>query len=389
MPAAFTVDRGIGQWHGAKLYGGAVGHVQMKPGDGSTLYASVDGVGVFRSKDAGGHWSFIGGDFGIQEVILDPLHPTWLYADGLYRSKDEGNTWSLVVNPPQPNGVTFYHYYPSPYDPKVLFMAISGWDSTALGLRKSTDSGSSWDVVNDMKGYSVGLMAFHPTDAAQMVLVTTGGRVFLSTDGGGHWSQVAKPPVGAAAGPNFITYNPYRPAEVWICWFESVQVTKRHGRPDLGLAGRVVGKHDELARDSPGADDVYMTNAHSIDGGKNWGPSYGQEILFDPVDPKICYRGDVMHGVMKSTDGGVNWTPSNQGLAAMSCNSMAVSPSNPQRVFATFCRLAGDLFASDDGTSNWTYLPVPGCLGRGVSARARRPVRFPSVSTRRSATGCS
>ena len=367
LPAAFTVDRGIGHWNGAAMYGGDVGGVQIEPGDPDTLYAAAAGVGVFRSKDAGAHWSHISGSIDEDSVILDPLHPTWLYAFGsdnkLYRSVDEGDTWVLIpAAVPEVGGITYWHFYVSPHHPKVLFMAVSGWNSSALGLRKSTDAGASWHAVTDMKGRSAQLIAFHPTDPDRMVLVTTAGLVFQSTDGGDHWSKLPSPPVGAPANAeqgNLIACNPYRPAEVWISWEESEQTFKSTGDPISGwldVTPPGVGSVGWFRFIGP--DEVCAGEAYTVDGGKTWTGAFGQPISYDPRDPRICYYGDEMYGVMKSTDGGVTWVPSNLGLTAMYCISMAVSPTDPQRVYATFHGWPG-VFRSDDGTTSWTYLPRP------------------------------
>ena len=64
-------------------------------------------------------------------------------------------------------------------------------------------------------------------------------------------------------------------------------------------------------------------------------------------------------GVEKTTDGGVTWEHKVQGLTALSCSSLAVSPSDPLRVYAAFYGPLG-IYRSLDGTSTWTFLPIPG-----------------------------
>ena len=113
-----------------------------------------------------------------------------------------------------------------------------------------------------------------------------------------------------------------------------------------------------------GADSVYTNGHHSADGGLTWlgfGPSIGgsADLIFDPADPQICYSARHTWGVQKTTDGGQTWEVKNQGLAAMYCTSVAVSPTDPLQVFGTFNNLPG-IYRSDDGTSNWTYLPIAG-----------------------------
>ena len=58
-------------------------------------------------------------------------------------------------------------------------------------------------------------------------------------------------------------------------------------------------------------------------------------------------------------------------MTGLDCTSMAVSQSDPLRVYATFNGPLG-IYRSDDGTSSWTFLPIP---GRAGAPGARRPLR--------------
>ena len=63
--------------------------------------------------------------------------------------------------------------------------------------------------------------------------------------------------------------------------------------------------------------------------------------------------------MQKTTDGSANWEPKVQGLTALSCSSMAVSLTDPLCVYATFGGPLG-IYRSLDGTSHWTFVPIPG-----------------------------
>ena len=112
-------------------------------------------------------------------------------------------------------------------------------------------------------------------------------------------------------------------------------------------------------------DSVYIPHYHSTDGGASWdsfGPSpwYDQGwVAVDPSDPNVCYIDNDAVGVQKTTDGGATWNSSVDGLTGLDCTSLAVSQSDPLRVYATFNGPLG-IYRSDDGTSSWTYLPIPG-----------------------------
>jgi hypothetical protein len=80
---------------------------------------------------------------------------------------------------------------------------------------------------------------------------------------------------------------------------------------------------------------VYISRFHSTDGGTSWnlfGPSpwYGYgAFVFDPADPQTAYITNDAVGVQKTSDlldPTPTWQDKVQGLTALSCTSMAVSP---------------------------------------------------------------
>jgi len=377
LPGAFTVTQGLGKWNGGGLFGGEVHQVLMKPGDPSTLYAPAYGiVGLFRSRDAGETWTHIGADVFISngKFAIDPLHPSWLWGysfDGLHRSQDEGDTWTTVMGNSWPDGRAIDHgqVYPSPYDPHTLF--LSSYDEPleayapggAVGLIKSTNGGTSWQIVAGLEGVQVEDVAYHPTDPLQMVLVTRDARVFASSDGGATWTEAAKPAVSSIGFNGVIAYNPYAAGEVWIASISPNVILKSENAALTGWQNvtQVDGMGGwNLAFTGPNS--VYTTQHHSTDGGGTWqrfGPitSYGQLTFVDPSHPQIGYLGDDSFGVQKTTDGGVTWEVKDQGLTGMICDALDVSTADPLRLYATFGDSAG-VYRSADGAGDWTYLLI-------------------------------
>jgi Sortilin, neurotensin receptor 3,/IPT/TIG domain len=389
LPAAFTVTQGIGTWNGGQLFGGDGRQIFMKPGDPSTLYAQAYDVGLFRSTDAGEHWTFVTGNVAGNILFrTDPLHSTWLYVcayDGLRRSTDEGDTWTTVYGNTWPDGRRPYQedVFPSPSDPNTLFIcsysepASSGSQpGGAQGLIKSTDGGAHWKIVLGGSGSAnaaadVGVedVAFDPVDASRMVLVSHDGRVFQSTNAGEGWSEVAKPPVTDMGLGGVITYNPFKPAgseEVWLSSPLSNVVYKSADAALSGWQAMTLGPYNGWGVSSikfAGVDSVYAGHHHSPDGGTTWQrygpPTRTGEICLDPSDPQVVYLGDSTYGVVKTTDGGAQWVPKDNGLTGMKTNTVVVSRADPRRVYAMFGNWPG-VYRSDDGATTWNYLPVPG-----------------------------
>ena len=395
LPAAFTVTSGIGRWNSGDLYGGEVRQLLMKPGDPATLYASSYNItGLFRSVDAGAHWSQVGVHImvGNGRFAVDQLHPGRLYAyswDGLYRSADDGDTWTRLTTDPWPGKpeLQFPQVFVSPYAspperPQTLFVgsyeSYGVPDATGvLGLVRSTDGGATWTVVADLNGVPVQDVAFDPSDHAHVVAATSDGRVWQSSDWGETWAQTTTDlPFASLGATGSVTFNPYRSGEVWI---SSKAATADGGGIYKSTDASLTTWQDVSVPGAAGytlsfagPDSVYCWGHHSTDGGLTWpayGPSetwYGDSgVTFappdpaHPADPLVAYIGDDSVGVRKTTDGGHTWAVKVDGLTGLYCNSLSVSQADPLRVYGSFSGPLG-IYRSDDGTGHWAYLPIAG-----------------------------
>jgi len=383
LTAAFEVKSGINTWNAGELNGAAVRELRMKPGDPNTLYALAYDVGVFRSRDGGESWEYTSASVignSVFTVDPNPGHESWLFSamnDGVWVSKDEGDSWTQLPDPAYSAFVRSAQVFVSPHDSGTLFVAYYGDEMPASmrGLRKSTDGGLHWTNVPRFNGMPVQSVAFGPGPGSHaMVLATSDAQVFTSPDDGLTWSQVATPPLPSGLGMSgSVTYNPFRPGEVWI---DSTEIG----------GGMFKSKDSEITTWTPvapwvgagyaptfvGADDVYTWHAHSIDGGATWEPfgpwpTWGEgEFVFNPDDTRTIYFTNARSGVLKSTTGGVtgpsgeaSWTVMDQGLTGMRCTAMSVSTTDPLRVYATFDAWDG-VYISDDGTSHWRFVPIEG-----------------------------
>lgn len=184
--------------------------------------------GLFRSTDGGRTWApdALGGQDAMN--LVRPGGQT-LWVAGhmvLAKSVDSGKTWS-DVRPTGLPGLDVHGFASDPRDSRTLYAAIAG-----KGLYRSTDGGSSFNVVSTDVGPAVmalavmrdgrilagdmqqglmisrdggktwtqhlraGLMglALNPTDPHR--LLATGPGVLLSTDGGATWKRVLDIPDG-------------------------------------------------------------------------------------------------------------------------------------------------------------------------------------------------
>ena len=370
----------------------------MRPDDPNTLYAPAYGlIGLFRSTDAGATWHYTGGiSVGNYELAVDARHADWLWAytsAGVMRSTDQGDAWAPVMGNTWPDEsrspIGHGQVYPSPSDGQVVFVSSyheplkDGSTDDALGLIRSSDGGARWTIsVADLAGVSVVDVAFDPTNAARMALVTQDAKVYLSGDAGETWTEEAGPPVASIGFNREIAYNPFVSGEVWILSTLPDGVFKS---TDAGLSGwqdvtppASLQHRHRLHRPGLGVPHPLV-----LDGRRRrlepFGPQSGSGSLRFTPGGLVGYVGNSTYGVQKTTDGGQHWAPADEGLAGMTCSSMSVSPTDPLRVFASFGNWPG-VHRSLDGAGTWSSSRSSAREPR-ASCASTRP--HPTPSTRR------
>jgi len=238
-----------------------------------------------------------------------------------------------------------------PNDPLQYYMG-----STGGGVWKTEDAGGSWTNISDgfFNTSSIGAIAVAPSNpniiyvgtgehAIRGVMTSVGDGVYKSLDGGRSWEHVGLTHSYHISG---IQVHPLNPNIV----FAAVQ-------------GAAYGPNEERG--------VYR----STDGGKNWEKTLyiddftgAASLSMDPKNPRLLYAGMWDHqrkpwtirsggpgsGLYRSVDGGVNWEKCGEGLpAAMGKIGVAVSPADPQRVYAIIEAEQGGVYRSDDRGESW------------------------------------
>lgn len=235
---------------------------------------------------------------------------------------------------------------------EAYFGAVGG------GLWKTADGGVNWAPVTDgkIKSSSVGAVAVSETNPDIVYIgmgetcirgnIMAGDGMYKSTDAGKTWTHS-----GLASSENIskIRVHPLNPDIVFVAAF---------------------GKHS-----APNADrGVYK----STDGGKTWrkvlyrdDKTAAIDITIDRTNPNVMYAamweafrreytmssGGPGSGLFKSIDGGETWTEitRNQGLPSGMIGriGVAISPVNPNRVYALVENENGGLFVSSDAGRTW------------------------------------
>jgi hypothetical protein len=132
--------------------------------DGSFMLYATDVGGIFRSTNGGEMWEAanIGHTSrGASDFAIDPVNNHRALSigcdgkPGVYLTTDRAATWTQTLSADQGT----YHdprhhevvYDKSSYDPVAKYCKIAYWSSKdkAANLFKTTDGGSTWNVIND------------------------------------------------------------------------------------------------------------------------------------------------------------------------------------------------------------------------------------------------
>lgn len=331
---------------------GSVSAIVVAPGASDVLYARGGDV-IYRSRDAGGHWTAIHRDLevvtGDTPVIVSPTSPAGAYvlARGeLQHTRDGGAHWT-----PAMPGVsrTTIHRLAFEGGARPALLAY-----TTTGVSVSYDSGRTWarfatrgavDAERDVKikvstpldGHLFGAasLAVSPHDPRSLVV---GGRclpgscsVWRSADGGTSWEQAFS--TAEYSMPTLLpTWDPADPKTIYVL-VDNIGV---------GGGGGIAHK--------------------SADGGATWSelPLQGLIYFFTvlPTRPSTIFAqtpdfsGRGHYALYRSTDAGRTWTDSQDGLPRdETVSAMTVDPRDPRRLYAAVDTRG--LFVSADGGASW------------------------------------
>ena len=231
--------------------------------------------------------------------------------------------------------------------------------ATGGGVWKTTDGGSNWKNISDkFFGGTIGSVAVAPSDE-NIIYVGEGentlrGNVseglqgmWRSEDGGRTWKNI-----GLKDGRHIvrILIHPRNPDIVWAA-----------------VMGHLFGPNQMRG--------IYKT----IDGGKSWKrvlyvneQTGASDLVMEEGNPEVLYAGSWRalrtpysmesggegSGLWKSINGGETWTniSSKKGLpkGVWGIVSVAVSPSNPDKIYSLIENQDGGMFMSNDAGETWT-----------------------------------
>ncbi|HDQ71381.1 MAG TPA: hypothetical protein ENN19_04710, partial [Chloroflexi bacterium] len=385
----FTVTQGINTWTTGGPYGGVVEFLALGDGQGEIVYAIVNNVGLFRSRNGGESWEWLFLTGHSDRVEVDPTNPDRLYIArathhdrNLYRSEDGGDTWTAMP-PILGNDPSFYAFV-KPGD-GTLFVAHYDTDipcPSGCGLLRFDEINQSWVQLEEAglldDTTPVSKVAFDPHDPDIMYAGLFGGLVLKSEDGGETWSSLGQPPTDDF---NELQVNPVT-REVWAtCGGRNSSLPGGLYRHD---GSEWVSMYTSPQLPSPAVWNIIFANAPDVntqqiwiaadtdgllrsnDGGQTWlrlghdeaGLGQVNAIALNPAHPETIYGG-THEGISKTNDGGATWQLVNEGLTGIIAQQMAVSPHDPAVVYGVGSDI---IFGSLNGGNAWEKL-LPASAG--------------------------
>lgn len=244
----------------------------------------------------------------------------------------------------------------SPADSRLVLLG-----SSTGGIWRSTDGGESFTPVSDDQvDLAVGSLAFSKSNPSiayagmgDTKLGYLGSGVLKSTDSGSTWTLASNSSLPAPGSVSRLEIDPANPNKLYVA------------------------QYSKVSGDKVTSSGLYL----STDGGVRWIRALAgapRDVVLDPGNSRTVYAGmsridndaDPPFGLYRSTDGGGNWAnvftaPAQYDLTKRRDFKVAISPVNPQRMYAYFggfilSGLDAHLRASTDAGATWTERSLAG-----------------------------
>jgi photosystem II stability/assembly factor-like uncharacterized protein len=356
-------------WQVVGPSGGDVRSVAIDPRDKDKLYASTLDGQIHTSSDGGRTWRLLV-NLNQSELILDNLFvdsrdSQKIYASGhrhqfpggFFRSIDGGLTWK---ESDKLRKESIHAMMQSSFDPNVLLVG------TISGVWRSKNSGEDWEKIqSSTMPVNIDSLAMDPR-GTNVIYAGTWWRAYKSTDAGKTWRLIKdgmiddsdvfainidpRNPEHIIASACSGIYESYNAGEKWA---------KIQGIPSQSRRTRDIMQHPSVAGTVFAAttEGFWMSNTS----GKSWSLTTSRaleinSIALHPSEPNRVFIGTNNYGVMVSNDGGRNFVSSSGNFTSRLTYFVTPDVAQPDRLYAGTQNIAtggGFFFLSTDGGRTW------------------------------------
>ncbi|MFN4081355.1 MAG: T9SS type A sorting domain-containing protein [Saprospiraceae bacterium] len=343
-------------------------HVSFARSNPNVVYATVsnafNGIGLFRSEDAGINWAQVNG----ADV---PLYQGWYSND-------------VAVNPDDPESVLWagVDMYKS-FDGGANVQQVSYWFKWTFGLTPVGGPEGPFDYVHA----DIHRVYFSPHQPGEVFAATDGG-VFFSPDAGDSWEgrnggmqtqQFYARFANSAQDPHLAIGGMQDNATaIYVgqdAWFRTIGGD--------GMCAAIHPLNDTLMygssqrlniRRSINRGQSFMSAA--VSSAANESKSFNGPFVLAPSQPSRIYAG--AQRVHRSDNGGINWGATSAANidGANTVIALAVAPQNPDLLYAATAPLASPprLFKSVNGGQTWSVLSgLPDRVVMGIAFHPTNP----------------
>ncbi len=399
MIEELSINLGNDEWTTNGPYGGGTFMtIAVAPGDSNIVYAISDGIGLYKSIDAGVTWTFVEAlkVRYINTIAIDPNNPEIIYAmdyKSLYKSTDSGATWhkkdknisaqylsyGIIINPENSDviyigatneilksedggetwrtvldsGQWFTKLIFDPTDTNIIYAA------DMQGVWRSDDAGDTWDFFNSGfpdYPYIYGLAV----DSSNPDILYAGANgLYRSNDRGLNWSLIGFEGERIYWG---IIVDPSDSQKLYVGTVRGFYKTSDRGAHwEHITTGIPSGMIYDIELNPQRSSSLYCgTSCNGILKSSDYGDTWHNletnsknritKISIASDNSDIIFASSAYGGVFKSSDKGQTWERKNNGLLNLSVNSVVIDPSNSNIVY---CCSDDDFYKSSDGAESW------------------------------------
>ncbi|MDP4221437.1 MAG: glycosyl hydrolase [Bacteroidota bacterium] len=404
------------------FHSSSVGALAVAPSDPNIIYVGMGeaairntvamGDGMYKSTDAGKTWKHIGLDksYSIARIAVHPWKPEIAYVAvlgqvfgknkerGVYRTTDGGSSWQQVLSKDDSTGAIDIKIDPT--NPNNLYASMwhaerTAWSMTSggetSGLYKSTDGGTTWELLSHNPGMPKGLLgkicvSVSPvnSDRIYAMIENEHGGLFRSDDGGKKWQQLDT--------NNNLTQRPWYfssvfadPKQIDVVYVMNVEFWKStNGGSSFTKVGQEHGDNHDMWINPDNSDNYIIGDdgsaAITFNGAKTWSKealptSQFYHVNLDNDFPYNVYGAQQDWGSMRiasRTTGGEIGIHDWYGVAGGEAGYIVPNPLNPDITYGG--EYDGMMSKYTKSTDQYQFInPYPeSCLGDGACTRKYR-----------------